>query len=218
MIDLVAQLIVAFAQRIVFDEVEVPLVYLVQVCKTASGEGSQQVECRSRLVVGSDHIFRLGYPCLFGKLDRVDDIATVTRQLFAILLFKVRRPWLGKLSGDASHFDDRLACRVHQHHIHLKHQLEEVFDILRIEVSKTLRTVTALKQKSLTTPRCSKLLLEPAGFTCKDQRRILAKLLLYRFKCGFVRIGRLLFDRECSPASWCPAHGISLHINKLQGL
>ena len=168
MVDLVTQLIVTLSERIVFDEVEVPLVYLVQICQPATRKCTKQVQCRCRLVIGSKHIFRFRHTCLFSELDGVDDVSTVTWQLDAVFLFKVRRTRFGKLPCDTTDFHYRFACRIHQYHIHLKHQFEEVFDILRIEVRKTLRTVTPLKQKGFTATRCGKLLFESARLSCKD--------------------------------------------------
>src|SRR3546814_9564725 len=47
----VRQLLIAMALRAVADEIEVPLMHLVQVGEAALGKGTQQVEGRGRLVV-----------------------------------------------------------------------------------------------------------------------------------------------------------------------
>ena len=84
--------------------------HFFQICQSSARKGTKQVQGRRRLVVSFDHVVWIGYPRLFAELYRVDDVSTVAWQFFAVLLFKVRRSRLGKLSGDTPYFYDRFAC------------------------------------------------------------------------------------------------------------
>ena len=160
---------------------------------------------------------RVRYSRLFRELDTVDDIPAVAWQFHPVHLFEIGRSRLGELACDTAHFDDRFARRVHEDHIHLKHQLEKIFNGLRIEVRKTLGTVATLQKKGFSASCRSKLALEVPGFACKDQRRVGAQFFFYFFKCIFVLIGWLLLNGEISPTAWCPTHDTFLQ-NKLRRL
>ena len=109
-VDLVAELFVAFAERIVLDELEVPLMHFFQIRQSTTRKGTKQIQSSRRLVVGFDHIVRVGYSRLFGELYRVDDVSTVAWQFFTVFLFKVGRSRFCKLSCNTPYFDDRFAC------------------------------------------------------------------------------------------------------------
>ncbi|MNH17312.1 hypothetical protein D3C79_769810 [compost metagenome] len=79
-VDAVGQLVVLVGQRRVGDEVQVPLVHLVQVGKPALGEGAQQVEAGGGLVVGLQQALRVGNAAFRVEADAVDDVATVGGQ------------------------------------------------------------------------------------------------------------------------------------------
>ena len=79
-IDAIGQMAVLLGQRRVGDEVQVPLVHLMQVGKTALGKGAQQVQGCSGLVVRLQQTIWIRYAAFFVKTDAVDDIATVGRQ------------------------------------------------------------------------------------------------------------------------------------------
>ncbi|MNE68797.1 hypothetical protein D3C80_1644780 [compost metagenome] len=79
-VDAVGQLVILVGQRRVGDEVQVPLVHLVQVGKPALGEGAQQVEAGSGLVVGLQQALRVGDAAFRVEADAVDDVATVGGQ------------------------------------------------------------------------------------------------------------------------------------------
>src|SRR3546814_19790507 len=75
----VRQLLIAMALRAVADEIEVPLMHLVQVGEAALGKGTQQVEGRGRLVVALDQALGIRHPGLGGEVDAVDDVAAIGR-------------------------------------------------------------------------------------------------------------------------------------------
>ncbi|MOA10002.1 hypothetical protein D3C78_1298710 [compost metagenome] len=80
LVDAVGQLVVFVGQRRIGDEVQVPLVHLVQVGETALGEGAQQVEAGGGLVVGLQQAVGVRYAAFFVEADTVDDVAAVGRQ------------------------------------------------------------------------------------------------------------------------------------------
>src|SRR3546814_10098036 len=101
------RLVVALALRAVGDELQVPLVHLVQVGETALGKGAQQVQRRGRLIVGAHQALRIGLAGLLGEVDAVDNVAAIARQLDAVDYLGGRRARLGELAGHAANLQDR---------------------------------------------------------------------------------------------------------------
>jgi len=88
-VDAVGQLAVLFSQRRVGDEVQVPLVHLMQVGKAALGEGAQQVKRGGGLVIRLQQALRIGHAAFFIEAYTIDDVATVGRQRDAVDRFVI---------------------------------------------------------------------------------------------------------------------------------
>ena len=58
-----------------------------------------------------------------------------------------------------------------QHHRHLQEDAEEVADVVRAMLGEALGAIAALQQEPVTGSDGSKLLLQLARLTCKNQRR-----------------------------------------------
>ncbi len=130
-VDAVGQLVVLVCQRRVGDEVQVPLVHLVQVGKTALGEGPQQVEAGGGLVIGLQQALRVRDAALGVEADAVDDVAPVSGQGDGADGFIARRAWLGELPGHAPDLDHRAARGKRHDDGHLQQHLEGVADFCR---------------------------------------------------------------------------------------
>src|ERR1700750_2810579 len=92
----VRQLDIAPRLRAVLDETEHPLPYAGEVCVAALREGTQQVECRSRLAECLDLPARIGTSCFVGKCDVIDDIAPIARQFLTVAFLGRRGARLGE--------------------------------------------------------------------------------------------------------------------------
>ncbi len=136
----------------------------------------------------------------FVEFDAVDDVATVARQLDAVLLLDVGRARLGELAGDAADLDHRLLGAKRQHHGHLQEHAEEIADVVGLMFGESLGTIPTLKQKAPAFGDVGKRRGQPAGLTRKNQRRKLGKPSLGRIKRRCIRIIRDLLDRFVAPA------------------
>ncbi|MNX99731.1 hypothetical protein D3C86_1321970 [compost metagenome] len=210
-IDAVGQVAVFFRQRRVGDEVQVPLVHLMQVGKPALGEGAQQVQGRGGLVIGLQQAFRVRHAAFFVETDAVDDVATVGGQGHAIDGFVVGRTRFGELPGHAPDLDHRAAGGKGHHDRHLQQHLEGVADFRRGELGEAFGAITALQQKRAALGHFGKLTAQFPGFTGKHQRRIAGQRLLDLLQMRGVGILGLLLDRQGAPAVRAPGlahHGL----------
>ncbi|VVN58817.1 hypothetical protein PS685_02935 [Pseudomonas fluorescens] len=199
-IDTVGQLAVFLCQGRVGDEVQVPLVHLVQVGKAALGKGAQQVQGGGGLVIGLQQAFRVWHAAFFIKADAVDDIASIGRQGHAVDGFVIGRARLGELPGHAPDLDHRAPCREGHDNGHLQQDLERVANLGCRKLRKTLGTITALKQKRPALSDLGKLSAQLPGFAGKYQWRVTGQALLDAQQVRRVRVVGLLLDRQGAPA------------------
>ena len=202
--DAVRDFLVALVGGRILEEVERPLVDVLEVGITALRKGAQQVERGGRLAVGHDLALRIGAARFHRLFGAVDDIATVDRQLDAADGLGGRGARLGELTGDAADLHHRLAAGEGQDHGHLQEDAEEVADIVGRMLGEALGAVAALKQETLALRNARQLALQLARLTGEDQRRITGKLLLDRGQLGLILVVRHLHDREVPPAVRCP--------------
>ncbi len=162
-------------------------------------EGAQKVERRRRLPVGHLLARRIGHARLRVELDAVDDVAAIARQRHAVDRLVVGRARLGELAGDAADLHHRLGAGEGQHHRHLQEHAEEVADVVRAMLGEAFGAIAALQEEPVSGSDGSKLLLQLARLTCKNQRRKGRETGLGLLERSHVRIGRHLLDRLCSP-------------------
>jgi hypothetical protein len=210
-IDAVSQVAVLLGQRRVGDEVQVPFVHLMQVGKTALGEGAQQVQGRGGLVVRLEQALRVRHAAFFVETDAVDDVATVGRQGHAVDGFVVGRTRLGELPGHAPHLDHRATGGEGHDDRHLQQDFKGVANFRGGELGEAFGAVAALQQKRTALGHFGKLTAQLPGFTGKHQRRITGQRLLDVQQVRCVGVVGLLLDRQGAPAVRAPGlahHGL----------
>ena len=210
-IDTVGQVAVLFRQRRVGDEVQVPLVHLVQVGKTTLGKGAQQVQGGSGLMVGLQQAVRVRYPAFFVEADAVDDVPPIGRQGHAIDGFVVGRARLGELPCHPADLDHRTAGGKGHDDGHLQQHFEGVANLRRRKLGKALRAIAALQQKRTPFGDLGKLTAQLPGLTGKHHGRITGQALLDGMQVRRVRVVGLLLDRQGAPAVRAPGlahHGL----------
>jgi hypothetical protein len=99
----------------VFSEVKVPLRHALDVRVAAGGEGAEQVELGSGLVVRLEHPLGVGDAALLVESLAVDDVAPVAGQLHAAPLLERVRPRLRELAGHPTDLG-RTNSRTHKSH------------------------------------------------------------------------------------------------------
>ena len=133
------------------------------------------------------------------ELDAVDDVAAIARQRHAVDRLVVGRARLGELAGDAADLHHRLGAGEGQHHRHLQEHAEEVADVVRAMLGEAFGAIAALQKEPVSGSDGSKLLLQLARLTCKNQRRKGGETGLGFLERSHVRIGWNLLDRLCPP-------------------
>ena len=213
-IDAVGEVAVLLGQRRVGDEIQVPLVHLVQVGETALGESAQQVQGCCGLMIGLQQTLRIRHAALFVEADAVDDVATVGRQGYAADGFVVGRTRFGELAGHAPDLDHRAASGEGHDDCHLQQHFEGVADLRGGEFGETFRAIAALQQKRATLGDFGELAAQLARFAGEHQRRIAGQGLLDLAQVRGVGVLRLLLDRQGAPAVRAPRlahHGLEVH-------
>src|SRR5262249_28190850 len=144
---------------------------------------------------------QLGVGCaLFGREPgAVDHISPVSREGNPVAGFRVDRTWFGVLSGEAAEADHSLLASLHQDKAHLQKDLKLAGDGGRFAVSKTLRAITALEEKTLASRHVGKLLLEVFYFPTGHQWGQVRQLDQCRLQCRRIWIDRLLRRRFLLP-------------------
>ncbi len=210
-VDARAELVILLGQQRVGDEIEVPLVHLMQVGETALGEGTQQVQAGSGLVVGLQQALRIGYTALGVEVDAIDDVAAVRRQRNAVDGFITCRAWLGELTGHASDLHHRAAGSEGHDDCHLQQHFEGVANLGRREFGEALGAVAALQQERAPARDLGELPPELPRLAGEDQRRQPGERALDALEVLGIRIFGLLLNRLVSPAVGAPgvAHGHS---------
>ncbi|MNZ66015.1 hypothetical protein D3C78_842200 [compost metagenome] len=210
-IDAIGQVAVFFRQRRVGDEVQVPLVHLMQIGKPALGERAQQVQGGGGLVIRLQQALGVRHAAFFVETDAIDDVATVGGQRHAIDGFVVGRTRLGELPGHAPDLDHRTAGGKGHHDRHLQQHLEGVADFRRGEFGEAFGAVATLQQKRAALGHLGKLTAQLPGFTGKHQWRIAGQGLLDLLQMRGVGVSGLLLDRQGAPAVRTPGlahHGL----------
>ncbi|KPY40222.1 Uncharacterized protein ALO52_05173 [Pseudomonas syringae pv. primulae] len=176
-VDAVGELAVLFTQRRIGDEVQVPLMHLMQVGKAALGKGAQQVERGGGLVVGLHQTIRVWNAAFLVEADAVDDVAPVSRKRNAVDGFIVGRARLGELARHASDLDHRTACGKGHDHGHLQQHLEGVANLACGKLHEAFGAVAALQQKRAALGHFGKLATQLSGLAGKHQRRVAGQAL-----------------------------------------
>ncbi len=177
-IDAVGQLAVLLGQCRVGDEIQVPLMHLVQIGEAALGERAQQVQGRRGLVIGLQQAIWVRHPAFLIETDAIDDIATVGGKGHTRDGFIVGRARLGELPGHAPDFYHRAAGGEGHHDRHLQQHFKGVANFRRRELDEALRAIAALQQERAALGYLGKLPAQLPRFTGKHQRRITGQRLL----------------------------------------
>ena len=173
--------------------------HLREVCKTALGERSQQVERRCRLVVRRDQPLGVRAASLQGRGIVVDDVAAEGGELHPVDHLVGRRTWLGELACDAAHLDHLGPRAVGEHHGHLQDDLELVPDAVGGEIVEGLRVVARLKKERPTSSDFRQGAAQGAGLPGENQRGKRGKHLQGLFERVLVRPFRLLLRGQAPP-------------------
>ena len=91
----------------VVGETLVPLVNRAQVGEATLGESTDEIQRRSRCVVGLQNALRVCGSRLLVEVVTVDDVAAVSRKGNSLSSLEIARARLGELAGHATHFDNR---------------------------------------------------------------------------------------------------------------
>ncbi|MNF79909.1 hypothetical protein D3C84_621400 [compost metagenome] len=204
LVDAVGQLAVLLGQLGAGDEVEVPLVHLMQVGKAALGEGAQQVEAGGGLVVGLQQALRVRDAALRVETDAIDDVAAVGGQGHAAEGFLAGGARLGELAGHAPDLDHRAAGGEGHGDGHLQQHLEGVADLAGGELGEALGAVAALQQEGAALGHLGELPAQLAGLAGKHQWRIAGQGPLDARQMGGIGVNGLLLDGLASPAVGAP--------------
>src|SRR5262245_64536060 len=105
-------------------------------------------------------------------------MATITRQLLAVLLLRRRGTRLGELAGDTPDLHDLATAGEGQNQRHLQEELEIVADVVGLVLLEAFRAVSPLQQERLAFGDAGQPLLEVADFLDKNQRRKVAQVAL----------------------------------------
>jgi len=149
-VDSVGQMAVLFRKRGACDEIQVPLMHLVQIGKTALSEGAQQVQGGGGLVIGLQQTIRVRHAALLVETDAVDDIAAIGRQGDAINGFVIGGARFGELAGHAPDLDHRATGGKGHDDRHLQQNLEGVADFRGGKLEETLGAIATLQQERAT--------------------------------------------------------------------
>ena len=152
------------------EKLEIPEVDLCQVSEAAFGEGTKQVQCRGRLMVGSQHAPGIGHSRGRSRRVVVDDVTPEHRQLDLANELRRRRARLGELPGDAADFHDRDTRAVGEDDRHLQDDLQLVADRVGREVVEGLGTVAGLEQERLAGGDSAERASESARLAGKHER------------------------------------------------
>ncbi len=203
-IDAPGQLAVLVGKRRVGDEVQVPLVHLMQIGKPALCERAQQVQGGGGLVVSLDQALRVRHSAFFVETDAVDDVTPISRERHAIDDFVIGRARLGKLPSHASDLDHRAARSEGHDDRHLQQHLEGVANLRRRKLHEAFGAIAALQQERPALGHLGKLAAQLPCFAGKHQRRIAGQRLFDLQQVRGVRVVRLLLNRQCPPAVGAP--------------
>ena len=198
------EFLVTLRLRAVLDERQHPLVRVRKIRITAGGESAQQIERRRRLPVGLELAAWIGSACFRRKVDAVDDVAAIGRQLHRAAFFDRRRTRLGELSGDAADLHHRRRRGIGQHHRHLQEQPEEIADVVGAVLGEALGAIATLEEECLAGGNLRQSAFEVACLTCKNQWRKARKLGLDIGECLGVGVIRHLHDRLVAPGVRAP--------------
>ncbi len=170
-VDLLAELLVAPADRRAAHEVGVPGVHLAQVGVPTGDERADEVQRGRGRVVDLDQPLRVGDPGLRGEVEAVDGVAAVRRQGHPVAGLEVRGPRLGVLAGDPAELHDRHGGGVGQHDRHLQQHPQLVAHVVGGHPVEGLGAVPALQQERLAAGDRGQLRLQVVALTGEDQRR-----------------------------------------------
>ena len=193
--DAISEFLVVVRLGQVLDEAERPLPHIGEIGVAALHERTQQVQRCGGVTERLDLPCRIGPARLVGEFDTVDDVATIARQLLAVLLLHRRGARLGELAGDAADLHHRQRGGIGEHDRHLQEHAQEVADVVGAEIigaglGEALGAVAALQQETFTHGDAAERILEAARFTGKDQRRKAGELPLDRFERRLVGVIR----------------------------
>ncbi len=198
--DMVGQLLVARRLRAILDEAEHPAMGVLEIGVAAGRKSAQKVEGRRRLAVAHQLPPWIGLARFGRRVDVIDDVAAVGRQLHAIDGFGRRRARLGELPGDAADLDHRHRGAEGHDHGHLQEDAEEVADIIGGMLGEALGAIAPLQQEGLAGADLGQRLLQLARLAGEHQRRKSSDLFFDIGQGRLVRIDGNLQDRLGPPA------------------
>ena len=198
------ELVVLVRHRRLADELQVPVLRMMKICKTAIDQRTDEIERQRRALVGPQHEAGIGFTVLCGERAAVDEIASITRQRDSITRLEIRTARLGVLARHPPDPDDRLAQAHHQHQRHLQQDLELLNGIVRRAFREALGAVATLQQERLTLLGGRQMPLERLNLPGGDQWRQAVQLGNSILKPPTVSIGGLLAGLSSLPAGGVP--------------
>ena len=128
------------------DEVEVPVLRVMQVRKPAVDQAADEVQGQGGPFVAPEHPLGIRRAGRLREARAVDEVPPVAEQRLAVSGLGVGGPRLGVLAREPSHPDHALAGPVNEHQAHLQQDLELVGDDARLTLIEALSAVASLKQ------------------------------------------------------------------------
>ena len=208
---------VVVGERRVLDELEIPVLGMVEIREATVDEGADEIERQRGALVTAQQKLRIEGAIVGGEGRAVDQVAAIGRKRHSTLLFEVGGARLGILAREASDPDDRALRAVHQHEAHLEEDLELVGDDRGGAVGEALGAISALQEERPSLGGVGELAFQRFDLPRGDQRRQLRELAADLLDLGGVRVDRLLLGREAPPGVGGPAgHGRLSSLNRRQ--
>ena len=142
-----------------------------QIGKATLRKGTQQVQCRGRLLIDTKKAFRIRNALAGREAHGVDHVATVTRQFDPVNRLCRSGAGFCKLPGYTTDFDDGHGGSKRQNNRHLENDLEGIADVVGGKFGEAFGAVAALKKKGASLGDLAKLAFQALCFSGEHKRR-----------------------------------------------
>ena len=129
--DRLNQTVILGRERGLADEIEIPVLRVMQIREPAVDQRANEVQRQRRALVGAQHELRIGLAIGERERTAIDQVAPVARQRLAVAGFEIGAARLRVLAGHAADANDRL-LQSHEHdERHLQQDLDLLHDVFR---------------------------------------------------------------------------------------